>query len=338
MKLDQIVIGMDLGAPSVAAATWAATSIAPAAQLVLVHAVSLPTPPRMLHGRFADTTETVANAELGALSRMHVLARSLEAERKGPPVIAEVRDGEAAAVILDAAARHSADLVVLAQHVPRGAPWDWIGSTAERILLDGARPVLMVSHPPKTTPRTLLVALDQGEVTPWVVRWSSLLAERFSSDVRGLHVSELFPFVQGPALGPAGASPVPADPDLLDRTLKTEAAAWLERLVAGGLEPARTSCDVVVGDPVREILEAARTFGAELIILGNRRSGRRLGKLFGSTARGVLRRAACPVLVVTEPIDDLRDDQKDEREQAGAAAAGPEHTGQKRILPPHTVF
>ena len=59
--------------------------------------------------------------------------------------------------------------------------------------------------------------------------------------------------------------------------------------------------DVVMGDPIDEILHAAEARHCGLIVMNThgRQGARRL--LMGSVAEGVLRRAPCPVITLGEP-------------------------------------
>jgi nucleotide-binding universal stress UspA family protein len=54
---------------------------------------------------------------------------------------------------------------------------------------------------------------------------------------------------------------------------------------------------VMFGESDREILGAAAEEAADLVVMGTRGGGA-LGHLFGSTVRGVVREATCPVMVV----------------------------------------
>jgi nucleotide-binding universal stress UspA family protein len=72
-------------------------------------------------------------------------------------------------------------------------------------------------------------------------------------------------------------------------------AAQLARLGAGA-EVAQTS--VVRGEAYRALLDAAQACGAELVVVGAARSTGTFGRLFGSTADRLLRKASWPVLVV----------------------------------------
>jgi nucleotide-binding universal stress UspA family protein len=55
--------------------------------------------------------------------------------------------------------------------------------------------------------------------------------------------------------------------------------------------------EVVEGDPVQVILEIARSWDADLIVVGSRGLGPFAGAILGSVSRGVVHRADQPVLV-----------------------------------------
>jgi len=55
------------------------------------------------------------------------------------------------------------------------------------------------------------------------------------------------------------------------------------------------------GEPVSEIVGAAKEWGAELLILGSHPHSRLARLLYGSTAAGVMERAPCPVLIIPRP-------------------------------------
>jgi nucleotide-binding universal stress UspA family protein len=57
----------------------------------------------------------------------------------------------------------------------------------------------------------------------------------------------------------------------------------------------------VVGSPVPEIIEQAKTCAADYIVIGSHGHTAFYDLLVGSTANGVLKRAKCPVLIVPPP-------------------------------------
>ncbi len=70
----------------------------------------------------------------------------------------------------------------------------------------------------------------------------------------------------------------------------------VERLRLGETE--RAGAEVVVGEPHRVLIDTARAEGVDLIVVGATGSGPLAAELLGSTADRVLRKAACPVLLV----------------------------------------
>lgn len=60
------------------------------------------------------------------------------------------------------------------------------------------------------------------------------------------------------------------------------------------------------GDPAEEILKAAHSRGADLIVMGTHGNTGLARLLMGSVAECVLRRAECPVLTVKAPIPATR--------------------------------
>jgi nucleotide-binding universal stress UspA family protein len=58
---------------------------------------------------------------------------------------------------------------------------------------------------------------------------------------------------------------------------------------------------IVTGEARREILDAARELGADLIVVGSRGLGGFRGHVLGSVSRGVAKSAPCSVLVATSP-------------------------------------
>jgi universal stress protein A len=92
--------------------------------------------------KFIAATETGETGEAGET------AHSVE-------TMLDVRVGEPSDVILDAAAKHSADLIVLGTHGLRGFRKLLLGSTAERVLRRTQTAVLAVPYPESASQDTL---------------------------------------------------------------------------------------------------------------------------------------------------------------------------------------
>lgn len=185
-----------------------------------------------------------------------------------------LREGEAAAAILDAAAEEEASLIVLSTHGRTGLPRFIFGSVAEKVLRASPVPVLAFpafSAAAPEAPRRLLVPLESEDTCAGVVPAVASLAKSTRARALLLHVTE-------PGR-PAG--------DFL------QAAA--ASLAAEGVEGA---AHVVEGDPASEILEASREFGADLLVMATH--GRRGPSrwVFGSVTEKVLRSASSPLLVL----------------------------------------
>ena len=92
-----------------------------------------------------------------------------------------------------------------------------------------------------------------------------------------------------------GLTPAMPDPGLL-HTLEDADAQGLARLVREGEDTQQ-----LVGDPVTGILEAARAWGADLIVVGTHAQGAVEHFLAGSTAEKIVARSPVPVLTVRGP-------------------------------------
>lgn len=323
MKLQKIVVGVDFSDASLAAAHWVAMHLAPEAELLLVHAFTVAEPPALIRARHTQLTDLVANATRGALDRLGEVADAIGRERSGPPVRVEARVGSSADVLAEAARTMPADAIVVGKHGQHPAPWGWLGSTAEAVLRTSSAPVLLATGMRDAKPRHLLVALDDGDVTPWVILSTRCLSRMFDADVHAVHVASLPP---APAVVGAGGfnGGYALDEVVLTEAAKAEAEQWRERLIRGGCDESVTQVEAVYGEPAYTIVEHAERYEADLVVMGNRRKGgRRPLTMLGSTVRGVLRHASCPVLVVSEPEDEL----EEPLQTVAARASAPSMTG-----------
>ncbi|WP_272976910.1 universal stress protein [Deinococcus geothermalis] len=111
--------------------------------------------------------------------------------------------------------------------------------------------------------------------------------------LRLLHVTDAR-VATTPDLG-GGVIPTGPSPALL-QTLETADADRLAQLAQGSEET-----ELLVGDPVTGILEAAERWGAELIVVGTHAQGVIEHFLLGSTAEKLISRSPVPVLTVRLP-------------------------------------
>jgi nucleotide-binding universal stress UspA family protein len=301
MKLDTVVIGTDFSAPSVAAARWTAQHFAPGAELVLVHVVTVPEPPRFLRGRFPAPDALVATARAGADARLRELARSLGTGRTR----VEVRTGHAAEQLAEAAQAHRADVIVVGRHGRRPGLWNRLGSTAESLVRAATTPVLLVTGVRDVRPRRILVALDDSDAADVAADAAHALAKLFGASVVALHVigSAIMSHLLAAPDGSVARDPVDDGP--AHDELRREGGRWIESHF--GAEPEGVVSEVAFGEAGEEILAAAEREAIELVVIGSHGSAPVRRFLVGSVASEVLHRATCPVLVVVPPVDDLEE-------------------------------
>ena len=199
--------------------------------------------------------------------------------------------------ILKRAAELPADLIVMGTHGRSGFDRLLLGSVAERVLARAPCPVLTI--PPRAPDAAPSADLKFTNVLCAIDFSPSSLAAlthaaRFVADgaqLRVLHVTERLP---GWQLVPAVATGASDDP----LVVLQEAHDRIHQAVRSTLRDVAQVRELVSeGDAGDEILEAARTDGVDLIVIGAHAG--RAGLLgFGSTSHDVLRGAACPVLTL----------------------------------------
>lgn len=139
----------------------------------------------------------------------------------------------------------------------------------------------------------ILVPIDFSAPSQQALRYAVRFAKEFGAQITVLHVVEKTAIGRGPEM--------PARLDYAEKQ-RTIAEKNLHALTAaseaeGDLEIGSTLAE---GVPADEIIETAKDFATDLIIIGTHgyKGWRRV--LLGSTAQKVVRAAPCPVLVVRE--------------------------------------
>jgi nucleotide-binding universal stress UspA family protein len=225
-----------------------------------------------LAGRFADYANDLGKHY--RLAREHFSAYILE--------------GPAAAEIVAHAA--NARLIVLASHGRGGFKAAIIGSVADRIVRGAQCPVLLVrgvQRPRRNVAmKRILVCLDGSEESE-----------------RGLAAGRELAAATGARLSALRAFSVPHqvdyldflyyDPEELEPSVKAEAAAYLERVLAGDETP------IIAEGPAADVIaETAKSLPADLIVIATRGLGAARRLLLGSTTDKVIRMVEAPVLII----------------------------------------
>jgi nucleotide-binding universal stress UspA family protein len=137
-------------------------------------------------------------------------------------------------------------------------------------------------------------------------------------------------------LRPAGAPHVAtyrgvkAALDKSGETVLRRASGYLETALSQSAKAPRTDVQTLLlhGAPASTIVQRATQEGSDLIVLGTRGVSDIKGFLLGSVARKVASLAACPVLIVKRPMNQLRrvllavDDSKHSRRAAKVLRSG----------------
>jgi nucleotide-binding universal stress UspA family protein len=164
----------------------------------------------------------------------------------------------------------------------------------------------------------ILVAIDDSESSRAIFEQALTLAKTTHSELMLSHI--IIPFDPAYLCEPYLGMPQPSMQVHWDR-LKEQEQAGLERLRSLETEASATGVSTEftqnLGDPGRLICELAKSWGADLIIIG-RRGLSGLGELWlGSVSNYVLHHAPCHVLTIQGTVQP-----QPQTEPAGVAVSG----------------
>ncbi|HTL31028.1 MAG TPA: universal stress protein [Tepidisphaeraceae bacterium] len=140
--------------------------------------------------------------------------------------------------------------------------------------------------------KRILIAVDDSAGAAAAAKVGSELAGDVDGTLALLHVIN-----PGEALVPE----VGIDPRIL-KSQRALASALLSRIRARMETKLKVEQFIIECEPVQGILETAREWDADLLVIGADARGRVASLFLGSVADSVLRRAPCPVITVREQI------------------------------------
>lgn len=147
------------------------------------------------------------------------------------------------------------------------------------------------------TPRphieNILVAVDFSEYSSEAVRYATFLAESFGATLTLVHSVEPYIYPEDISAG--------FTLEQLDTRWMEKQKTHLEELRKTIKEGIPASVVVTMGTAWNQIVNMAKTWKADVIVLGTRGKTGLKHALMGSTAERVVRHATCPVLVVHLP-------------------------------------
>lgn len=208
----------------------------------------------------------------------------------GETAEARIMVGPPGALLVQEAARLGADVIVLGPHQPGRSR---LGSTAYRVVLGSQTPCLMLPVRLSLPLKKVLVPIDGSASAQSslhvALTWASALRPRESAtEFLALSVES-----------------EEASSDIDAQALLNKIEAVCRPLNAcTGIEP---SSKILKGSPPSVILDAAESFGADLIVMGTRGENVQHDPL-GSVSREVVRRSTRPVLLVPRVSDNHRAD------------------------------
>ena len=204
--------------------------------------------------------------------------------------------GPPARAIVDYAAQHGTDLIVLGTHGRTGAQHLLLGSVAERVIRTAPCPVLTVRQAPERAIRTILVPTDFSESSDAALEYAVRLAERLGASVQLLHVLD-DPFLADGLAVEAYISEAPAVRTALLEDARSRLANQPIPAHASALIVER---EVLFGHGASTIAEYAGARAADLIVMGTHGRSGLVHLLMGSIAERLVRTAPCPVLTVRQ--------------------------------------
>jgi nucleotide-binding universal stress UspA family protein len=247
-------------------------------------------------------TEGVGFGEMGvpvylpaaeASQRDELLRQMRERFIPGLPIDVEyqVRQGQAADEILKVVEETKADLLALGTHGRTGLDRLLMGSVAERVMRHAPCACLAVRSAAATKPiRTILHPTDFSPHSEGALRVARALAREHGARLVLVHV---VPMERAMGVVPEV---------LMDLDIGREALRDVQNRIEAADLKFPVEAHLKRGEPAETILDAAREYQADLVVMGSHgRTG--LGRLLlGSVAEQVLRGATCPVLTVKQDV------------------------------------
>lgn len=298
------------------------TALAQALQLARSYDAEL----HVLHVGRGRRRTTIANIDAGGHpleGRLREFVDSAQAD--GVTLTTALLWGDPLGAVADYVRRHGADLVVVAQHGRRGSAYWPAGAFAKALgrAVDCPTIAVPVGAPSSDAERdgvfrNILCAIDFSEASLGGLGKALTFARQSAGRVTLLHVLEGFP-AETVRFGRRAVSLVGEY-----RTLVARANTELRLLVpSDALNWCDAEYQVVSGLAQEAIPAAAAACAADLIVVGLPRGRRLLGLATGTTAKGVLRRTPCPVLIVPGPAASATARDRSEIERAVYSSHAP---------------
>ena len=200
--------------------------------------------------------------------------------------------------IVEAASAVDADLVAMGAHRKQFLRDVFVGTTIERVVRTGHRPVLMVNRDPSRPYGRIVVATDLSPASAHALRTAASTGLLAAAHVTLLHVFE--PFAKS-MLTYANVQPDVIDEHVAHET--EDASRQLNTFLSEiPLEGVRYQVRLEEGQIFPSISKVVDAEHADLLVIGTRGLSGAKRLLLGSVADAVLRGVSCDVLAVPPPV------------------------------------
>ncbi len=140
----------------------------------------------------------------------------------------------------------------------------------------------------------IIVAVDLSDLASVAVDHAAMLAGAFKSHVHILHVEAPIPSYIGNEIVPP-VIPVENKEEL--ERIRLDLAAMADYLKHRGVE---ADYELVKGPVIESIIEKAKDYNADLIIMGSHNHGFLYRAFIGSVSTGVIKNTHCPVMIIPD--------------------------------------
>lgn len=229
----------------------------------------------------------------------HAVATAVTAlEAPGRIVTRALLHGRPATTIVEEAGTFRADLIVVGSRGLGPLTSMLLGSVSAEVVDHAPCPVLVVRRP---TIGSVLVAVDGSTSAQAAVTFLGQSRFLYGHHVEVLSVAgTTVPIPPVQLAGPRGPDVEPGQGRI------DEHRDWAESIAASAVTTLQRDgltgrASISQGDPAHEIIEAAKAFGCDLIVLGSRGLTGLSRILLGSVARNVVLHTSASVLVIHEP-------------------------------------